>query len=197
MLIHKNIDWISSAVSRVTYNPDTGAFVWLARPVVGQPSKTWNTKYAGRTAGSLDSHGYNRIGITINGISRSILAHRLAWTITHGRPPDGEIDHINRIKTDNRIVNLRDVSRSTNARNATMRKDNASGVSGVYWNKIHGKWQAQVTVNTTPIFLGEFIDIEQASCVVNEFRNKNGFSDGHGLARPHAQHPKRGVSDEP
>jgi hypothetical protein len=90
------------------YDPCTGEFRWL---VNRGPNKT-----AGNLAGSPDEDGYLRIGID----RRRYRLHRLAWFYTHGVWPDGEIDHKDTDRANNRIENLRVVSRHVNMQN--MRK---------------------------------------------------------------------------
>ena len=63
--------------------------------------------------GKAKSNGY----LVVSAGGKNYQAHRVIWLITHGRWPAGDIDHINGIKTDNRLANLRDVSHKTNARN--------------------------------------------------------------------------------
>ena len=67
--------------------------------------------------GHLDSRGY--YSVTFKG--KSIKAHRLAWVLYYGRFPVDELDHINRIRTDNRICNLREADRYLNNQNRQMR----------------------------------------------------------------------------
>lgn len=69
--------------------------------------------------------------------------HRIK-PLTHGEWPKGYIDHINRIKTDNRPCNLRDVSAQINRHNRGQDRRNTSGVTGVNWNKKLRKWHAQI-----------------------------------------------------
>ena len=68
---------------------------------------------AGQVASSVNALGYGRV--KING--KSVLAHRLAWALHYGEWPDGAIDHINGIKTDNRLCNLRLATRAQNQQN--------------------------------------------------------------------------------
>lgn len=91
--------------SFLSYDPETGEFRWLLR-------KGWE-RGAGRVAGSKKRRGYVDIGI----LGTVYQAHRLAWLHYHGEWPKQQIDHINRVRDDNRIVNLRDVSYLENARN--------------------------------------------------------------------------------
>lgn len=84
--------------------------------------------------GSLDKDGYLIIKIK----TIQYKAHRLAWFLYYGNFPAREIDHINRIKTDNRIENLRDVSRTINVNNVTRRPNAITNISGIYFDKTHG-----------------------------------------------------------
>ncbi len=94
---------------------------------------------------------------------RLILAHRLAWAISMGAWPDGDIDHINGNDSDNRLANLRDVSKSVNQQNKRRpRVDNKSGFMGVSWHPRAKKWRAQITVESKQIYLGVFESPEAA-----------------------------------
>lgn len=85
------------------YNPETGEFFW--KSCVSKRIKV------GQKAGSICKiHGYELIGIK----NKQYRAHRLAWLYVYGKWPNPEIDHINRVKTDNRIANLREADRSMN-----------------------------------------------------------------------------------
>ena len=83
----------------LNYNPENGSFTWLKSQ--GNASK-------GSKAGSLAVNGY--ILIAVNG--QRYRAHRLAFLYMKARFPVLDIDHINRNPSDNRWVNLREVSRA-------------------------------------------------------------------------------------
>lgn len=112
-----------------------------------------------RAVGHIKKHdGY--VYVCVN--RKKYAAHRLAILYVTGAPPDGEIDHINRIKTDNRICNLRVVSKSVNQQNKALpQKNNTTGVLGVdLW---HGKkFRARIGVNGKQMLIGWYDSIEEA-----------------------------------
>ena len=88
-------------------------------------------RYGNREAGCLNCRGYRVMTLHFNGIRRQVKCHRLIWVAANGIPPKGEvIDHINRIKSDNRLSNLRSVSecRNANNRRSYNGEDNPSAV---------------------------------------------------------------------
>lgn len=98
------------------------------------PSTGVVSKY-GKPINSVDDRGYKYV--SVNG--KPLRQHRVAWYLMYGFLPK-EIDHINRDKLDNRAVNLRACTRSTNTLNVGLRSDNTSGVKGVSFKKESGKW---------------------------------------------------------
>lgn len=126
------------------YDEETGLFTWTNPPGY----KT----VPGASAGSETKRGY--VCIQIDGIKYK--AHRLAWLYSKGYMTENEIDHINRIKNDNRICNLREVSRQCNVVNRGEQKNNTSGVIGVYRYKATGKWGACITITKSRKHLGFF-----------------------------------------
>ena len=94
------------------YDKDTGFFVW--KKDIFNLNK-YKLADQGDVAGCMSNCGYIQISIK----SKLYSAHRLAWLYTYGHFPELEIDHINRIRNDNRIENLRDVSHTVNMNNAS------------------------------------------------------------------------------
>ena len=132
------------------YDQETGIFTWKVR--------TSNNVKAGDVAGCQNGAGYLLIRVQ----SRPYQAHRLAWLYMHGVWPKDQIDHINRNRSDNRISNLRDVSRKQNLQNSGKSSANTSGHTGVSWNKQNSKWQAVIMHNYKNIHLGCYNTIEEA-----------------------------------
>ena len=119
----------------------------------------------GQEVGYSDKDGYRRC--EIDGISYGV--HRLIWLYHKGYLPK-EIDHINRIKDDNRVENLREVTHSENLQNVGIKSNNTSGVLGVSFDKVKGKYIARVTVAGKVHRLGTFDDINVADEVVRNAR---------------------------
>ncbi|MFH5067193.1 HNH endonuclease [Enterobacter cloacae complex sp. 2024EL-00215] len=139
-------------LSHLEYDPDTGNFVRLIC-LPGCGSKP------GDVAGYKRKNGY--VVIRFNG--KQYRAHRLAWFYVHGEWPDGEIDHINGVKSDNRLRNLRIANRSENTKNIGRRRRNTTGFKGV--SKVTGmksRWCARITSNRETIHIGSFSTPEEA-----------------------------------
>lgn len=165
----------------VQYDPETGIFRWKYRHGADKEIRRWNCRYAGNVCGTIDDDGYVRMSFSSPGMKPfKIRAHRLAWFISNGKEPDWQIDHINQNKQDNRIKNLRDVPQEINQRNAAKRKNNSSGVTGVYWRARHKKWKAQASTAGVYHYIGAFKDISDAEKAIKEFRSNHGFTELHG-----------------
>jgi hypothetical protein len=153
----------STLRSLVHYDPESGIFTWLKREGVDRYINNWNVRFAGNKGGSWHrARGYVVIAITIDCLCKKYAAHRLAWLYVHGNLPSSAIDHTNRIKTDNRINNLRLATDSQNKYNTALRKDNASGATGVYWHKGKGKWRCEFQFEGKKNHLGYFDNFEDA-----------------------------------
>lgn len=162
------LEYISS---RLEYNAETGVFVWKAR---GNPN--WDGRYAGTVAGRCNSDDYVNICLD----KRMYKAHRIAWLFVHGYWPSKQIDHINGVRSDNRIANLREVSNAENARNQRRRSDNKSGVTGVVWVPRLRKWAAQIATSRSCTNLGFYADFEDAVRARKDAEAARGFHENHG-----------------
>ena len=115
--------------------------------------------------GSYDKDGY--LILKIN--SRQYRSHRIAWFLHYNDYPTMEIDHINRVRDDNRIKNLRQSNRIENARNSISLPNKDTGVVGVYLDKTKGLLKNKATkINDTTY---RFYTVEEAK----EWRIKNGL----------------------
>ena len=91
-----------------------------------------------------------------------VRCSRLAWFYVHGTWPDAEIDHINHMRDDDRIDNLRIVTRRSNNQNrSSPRRDSTTGVMGV--SRKRNRWQASIQVNGAVLHLGTHDTAESAS----------------------------------
>ena len=127
------------------YEASTGKLIWKSCAGKERSNKQ---RLLGKEAGSIARNGYKRILIG----RKQYLAHRIVWNWCKGKWPENEIDHINRNRLDNRIENLRDVSRTVNGRNLSLNSRNKSGLSGVRWTPQRNRWY--VTANGS--YLGSF-----------------------------------------
>jgi len=134
-------------LSRLHYDPESGAFTW---------------RRTGKPAGFRD-RGYIKIGFVIDGRSRARKAHRLAWLYVYGEWPKHEIDHINGVRHDNRIANLREATRSQNRFNVPKGKTNTSGYKGVFQEGEGGKWIAKLVHKKKQCWLGRYATPELAA----------------------------------
>jgi len=144
--------------SILEYNPDTGEFIRLVR--------TANCTQISDIVGTLDkSTGYIRISIC----NISYRAHRLAWLYMTGEWPKYKIDHIDRIRSNNQVVNLRDINK--NEFNKGFYKNNNIGIVGVTIVKSL-RYKAVIGVNGKGIYLGTFDTLEEASIAYEEAKLK-------------------------
>ena len=143
------------------YNPGTGIFTWLVRPLEHFPDarawRIWNTRYAGRETG-CNSHGYRVLVIE----NRHYPAHRVAWLWMTGSWPKEQIDHKNGVRSDNRFSNLREATSAENHQNRSIISNNTSGILGVSWNTRECMWAAQIHVEGKVKFLGYYSEREDA-----------------------------------
>lgn len=133
------------------YNPETGALTRLTRPA--QRSRI------GDVVGWTGAYGYTIVAVD----GRDYLAHRLAWLHVHGRWPTADIDHINGDRADNRLENLREVTRGQNLQNQRRaRRDNRTGILGVSYRADRGSWRAHIGAGGRQHHLGTFATPQEA-----------------------------------
>ena len=124
-------------MENILYNPTTGKF----------------TRKVGKSkVGSLDKDGYLCIKVS----NKTYKAHRLAWFKHYGVWPKDQIDHINGIRDDNRINNLRETNNQGNSFNRGPHKNSTSKVKGVSWCSRDKVWVAQIKIDGIGRRLGSF-----------------------------------------
>lgn len=138
----------------LNYDPDTGIITW--RVDVGR----WGRIKAGTATGSPDHNGHLRIQVD----GTLYYSHRLAWLMTTGCWPTGDVDHIDGSPANNRFANLRDVPHQINTENRRRaHRNKQSGLPmGVSLDKRDGALRADITVNGRARSLGRFSDAQQA-----------------------------------
>lgn len=148
----------------LSYDPYSGLFKWRIHRKNSTP--------VGSISGSPTCKGY--VGITVDG--KQLVAHRLAWFYINGEWPSGQIDHINGIKADNRISNLRVVTNSVNQQNKkSARADNKTGILGVHLH-YSGKYQAKINIGGRQRSLGMYLSAADAQAAYIEAKRE--YHDG-------------------
>lgn len=112
------------------------------------------------------------------------MEHRVIWELHNGPIPEGmQIDHINHIRSDNRIENLRLVTAKENGRNKKLNALNTSGCTGVQFNKEINKWLARIVVGGKVKTIGyyETFDDAKEARLARQFKEK--FHQNHGLGQ--------------
>ena len=137
--------------SQLDYSYETGKFTWK---VDGKGRKR------GHEAGCLSNQtGYVLIGLK----GRLYLAHRLAWWHFYEEEPGRYLDHIDRNRSNNSIINLRQVTHQQNMANSTARSTSSSGIKGVSWCSSTKKWRATITVDGKQRSLGRHKNLDDAA----------------------------------
>lgn len=160
---------------RLSYDPETGNLLWNEIHEESSGAKMFNVRYAGKPAGCLTEKGYYKVRVG----GKKYYAHRVAWAIHYGEWPKDCLDHINHNGTDNRIENLRSVSRAENAKNRPPQK-NSKFFVGVYWHKECSKWAAGISHKGQPIHLGLHVCLGKAIKARRKEERVLGFHPRHG-----------------
>ena len=166
----------------LTYDPESGVFHWKFRNGSCSYTRAFNTRFAGKAAfATRDGNGYfagQILGITLK-------AHRVAWAIHFGWWPREMIDHINGVRSDNRISNLRDVTYAQNGKNVGPKRKALNLPTGVS-TRPHLKsrpFVARIELNGRPHHLGCFATADDAHKAYLSAAAKNGFSSRHGKSK--------------
>ena len=146
------------------YDPETG-YLWWVKPHYGLGRKRDLDKPIGYGNKHLDY-----IPLTLYSTSGQLnyRAHRVAWFLHYGSWPDELIDHINGVKTDNRVENLRAATCKENDRNRKAYKGFSSKYKGVSWHKGSQKWRSYLKLNERQEHLGLYVSEEEAARVYDK-----------------------------
>ena len=161
------------------YEPETGKLFWRHRPAsmfkFPSHARIWNDRFDGKEISAITSHGY----VTLSIFDKQHAAHRICFAIYYGKYPENQIDHINGVRSDNRILNLREVTGRENAKNRKTYSRNATGVNGVSL-KSSGKYVAYINGRDGQIYLGSFNSLDEASSARALAEASHGYSPNHG-----------------
>jgi hypothetical protein len=131
-------------LSKFDYNPDTG--ILNTKVYFDKRGRKWG----GVESGYIDNDGYISIGL----FNKNHKSHRLIWCMIYGYFPK-EIDHINNIRNDNRLCNLRLANRSENNQNKIKcLSNNLAGFLGVSFDVNRKKYFARIKINGKQKHLG-------------------------------------------
>lgn len=150
--------------SFLRYDADSGNFFWIEKP---SPRVR-----PGLKAGYVNGHGYVMIGLH----GKRYGAHRIAWAMSYGNFPDPNlfVDHVNGVKSDNSLKNLRILTNTENQQNR--HKPNIrskTGVTGVQWRPLYGHYQVRIMLNGKRIDLGCYKTLEEAIQARHEGERKH------------------------
>lgn len=140
------------------YDPEAGTFRWRVRPlhhfVSERGQAACNGKFAGKAAfDHTNSFGYPKTNLTMDGVAFQILAHRAAWAIVYDVHPPELIDHVDGVKLNCKLSNLREAAAWQNGGNRAARKDK---LKGAFWDAEHGRYRAILTAKGKRHHLGRF-----------------------------------------
>jgi len=151
-------------------DPESGKMFWNPRPREAFPNeriwRSWNTRFAGTEALTADNGKGYRYGVVSY---QRVYAHRVVWLLTHGEWPQGEIDHIDRNRSNNRPHNLRVVSHVENCANRGLSAANTSGHANISLSSDRQKWCVNKRLAGRKIAIGRYDTLDQAIAARNSF----------------------------
>lgn len=161
------------ALELFRYDYETGVLYWRWR-VNSRVPKTLEAGAQNKSSGYLSVRVHGRL----------YQVHRVVMLMCYGFYGEGlEVDHINHVRNDNRLFDLRFVTRSENSKNQSLSGKSTTGVTGVSFLKARKKYIAQIGVNRKLIYLGMFETLEEAAAARAEANLKFKFNDNHGKGR--------------
>ena len=177
------------------YDAETGNLLVSRRPDTefSKARLSSHLKRLGTVAGHIEKQGYRVVVVDW----KPYKAHQIIWLHVYGEwveYPKFEIDHINGDRADNRISNLRKVTKSQNQRNAGQRVNNTSGVHGVNWKPKYndipgdGLWVARIWNGPRHVYLGGFKTLHEAQIARKAAERVLGFT---GTNRPPSEQAKK------
>ncbi len=158
------------------YEPESGRLIWVV-------SKSWRTpvgSYSGSVTGRSGIKRYRHTSVD----GDRYKDHRLIWLYFYGEWPCSDIDHIDGDGLNNKIGNLRIVSKTENQRNRRLCSNSRSGFNGVSWHSSTKNWQVNIRSNGKQITLGRYQTLIDAVAARIRGNKKYGYHENHGQDRP-------------
>jgi hypothetical protein len=143
------------------YDETTGNLYWKV--------KRANTTDLSKPISAKDRHGYIVVCTKLSGKVKNYGVHRLIWMMAYGVTPKN-IDHIDGDRTNNKILNLRDVTHQQNMMNKKRKCDSGSAYKGIY--KVKNSWIAEITFMEKRHYLGSFKTAQEAGLAYAEASKK-------------------------
>jgi len=155
MLIPKPKVTVERLREALSYDPATGRLEWKVRISCHNP---------GEHAGCVKMDGYVYVNLDKN----RMFGHRIAWALHYGRWPDHQLDHINGVRSDNKLANLREVTNSVNQHNRRDMVRKNGSLKGTSFSKKLGQWNASIVIDSKRFHLGTFASEEEAHAIYAE-----------------------------
>lgn len=180
----KALPSVSTLRQLVEYEIHTGRLLWKPRSRSFFQSyvsyERWNSTHANTPAFTTLHHEGHYCG----GFDGQVLgAHRVAWAIHHGAWPEKQIHHINGVRTDNRLSNLREGANSDAPKRRGLYRNNTTGYNGVTWVSSKNKYLASIMGPEKRICLGHFDTLEDAVAARRAADRVHGYHPDHGRKR--------------